>query len=300
MLRVLFLILILFSSISLAQIQDKPKAVKLDDLVGIHGECDLGARLDNLRIELANDPNAKGFIITYQSVNALVFDLERSPMDRRILTQMAFGGIESERVAIIFGGYRKDITSEIWLVPKDAEPPKPTDTLPKPIIPTNSTFQFASRSIVSFEFDEPEEFLSASTRKERDKIAKESEEEDRKNGVEPTTYEDAYNFSKQELEEMKFSWAIDSFGEIIKNQTGSEGTIIFYGDSEYYNIRNVGKHIEQGKKIIAKNTNISPKQINVVYGGYRESLVADFWVIPSNGKSPNPTPEKRQVFDSEQ
>lgn len=86
------------------------------------------ARLDNLAIELQNNPNAQGYIIVYggrtstpTAVSALG---ERS---RHYL--VATRGIDASRVVVINGGYRERPTIQLWIVPPGATPPAATPTI---------------------------------------------------------------------------------------------------------------------------------------------------------------------------
>lgn len=291
--RSLFLILILFGSMAFAQTQEPPKAIKIDEF-GRLGECDLGARLDNLRIELMNNSTAKGIIIVYHGIDAYPSEYNLNQLLRQIKTQMTFRSVDLSKIELIDGGFRKHISAELWIVPQGAEIPKPSETLPKPEIPTDKTFIFAKRNLVYFDFEDPIEFLSGSARKERLKLQKDIDEEDRKNGVESLSFNETSGFTNEEIEEMKFDWAISSFGEILKTQEDSTATIILYGDNKYYSIKNVLKHVEEGKQRIAKESDIPANRINVIYGGYRDMLQAEFWIIPKNGRTPKPIPEKRE------
>ena len=77
--------------------------------------------------------------------------------------------------------------------------------------------------------------------------------------------------------------------------------IIFYADDAYYDIGKVQSHVEDGKRRIAEAAQISPDKIKVVFGGYRNSIETEFWIVPKKGKMPTPTPEERPVeeFESE-
>lgn len=86
------------------------------------------ARLDNLAIELQNNPGATGYIIGYagRRSRAGVGD----QMGTRAIDYLVNRrGISRSRLAYINGGHREDVTYEIWLVPQGAETPRPTPTL---------------------------------------------------------------------------------------------------------------------------------------------------------------------------
>jgi hypothetical protein len=127
----------LFVSVtSLAQTSNKTK--EFDKFGSICCEDEM-ARLDNFAVHLQNEPEAKGYIIFYEGRRYASCNNRRPLMPRRgeaaaraarmkpYLTDAR--GLDPQRVIIINGGYREEWTAELWLVPKGAEPPKPTPTL---------------------------------------------------------------------------------------------------------------------------------------------------------------------------
>ena len=85
------------------------------------------ARLDNLAIELQNNPTARGHVIVYAGRGTRPGTADRlGARARNYLTSTR--GIDAGRLTIVNGGYRERNTYEIWLVPPGAEPPQPTPT----------------------------------------------------------------------------------------------------------------------------------------------------------------------------
>jgi PEGA domain len=83
------------------------------------------ARLDNLAIELQNNPGATGYIIAYAGRRARPGQADR--MNERALRYLTeTRGIGRERLQVINGGARDTNSYELWLVPQGAEPPRPT------------------------------------------------------------------------------------------------------------------------------------------------------------------------------
>ena len=99
------------------------EAQKIDEY-GRIGHCDLTARLDNLAIEVQNNPTAKAFLIGYDPKGE---GRDRAgghlKVARYYLTYVR--GIEASRVAVVHGGGwdGKEVKTELWLVPEGAEPP---------------------------------------------------------------------------------------------------------------------------------------------------------------------------------
>ena len=75
--------------------------------------------------------------------------------------------------------------------------------------------------------------------------------------------------------------------------------IIFYADDAYYDVSKLQNLIEEGRRKIAEAGKISPDKIQVVYGGYREMVQAEFWIVPKKGESPLPKPEERPIEETE-
>ena len=89
---------------------------------------DQKARLDNLAIELQNDPSTRAYIIAYggrMSPAGQVEKLMRRARDY-IVTQR---GIDASRLEVVNGGFREGDSVELWIVPSGAAPPRPTPTV---------------------------------------------------------------------------------------------------------------------------------------------------------------------------
>src|SRR5918998_883527 len=86
------------------------------------------ARLDNLAIELQNNPGATGYVIAYAGRNSRAGEADR--MTRRAAEYLSTTrGISRDRIVVINGGYRESNSFELWLVPQGAEAPRPTPTV---------------------------------------------------------------------------------------------------------------------------------------------------------------------------
>jgi len=89
---------------------------------------DQKARLDNLAIELQNDPTTRAYIIAYGGRKSPVGQVQRL-MSRARDYLIAQRGIDASRLSVINGGFREQDSVELWIVPSGATPPRPT---PKP------------------------------------------------------------------------------------------------------------------------------------------------------------------------
>jgi hypothetical protein len=86
------------------------------------------ARLDNMAIELQNDPGATGYIIAYAGRRSRAGEADH--MGKRAIDYLTTTrGISRDRLVFINGGYRDSNSFELWLVPQGAEAPRPTPTV---------------------------------------------------------------------------------------------------------------------------------------------------------------------------
>lgn len=89
---------------------------------------DQKARLDNLAVELQNDPSTRAYIIAYGGRMSPLGQVEKL-MSRSREYLIAQRGIDASRLVVVNGGFREEDSVEIWLVPSGAAAPKPTPTV---------------------------------------------------------------------------------------------------------------------------------------------------------------------------
>lgn len=290
------------------------KAEKIDEF-GRIGNCDNSARLDNFLVQLLNQPSFTGVIIIYKSVKVLPGN--EFSYERTYRNHFAYRNFDSSRIEIIDGGFREDFATEIWLVPPGASKPQPSESLPKPELPTNKTFLFDVNSVEQRFYDTLEvgifdtntylyEFILPTVKAEREAEQKALEEQWKsEDSEEPQTIEEETEIepekpkTPEEIEEEKFFWTNEKFGEVIKNLKDASGAIIFYADDQVYDIARLQIFIGEGRDKIAKSSGISSAKIRILFGGYRSSVEAEFWIMPKNGAFPTPTPEERPVEEPE-
>lgn len=89
---------------------------------------DQKARLDNLAVELQNDPSTRGYVIAYGGRMSPVGQVEKLMSRAReyLVTQR---GIDASRLVVVNGGFREDDSVELWVVPSGAAAPQPTPTV---------------------------------------------------------------------------------------------------------------------------------------------------------------------------
>ena len=90
---------------------------------------DQKARLDNLAVELQNDPSTRAYIIAYGGRMSPLGQVEVLMSRARdyIVTQR---GIDASRLTVVNGGFREEDSVELWLVPSGAASPRATPTVP--------------------------------------------------------------------------------------------------------------------------------------------------------------------------
>ncbi len=101
------------------------------------------ARLDNLAIELQNNPSLRAYVIFYggRCYSSCMLDYPRHRPRRprkgeaakraaRIKQYLvSTRGLDPERISVNDGGHRESWTAELWIVPGGANPPAPTPTV---------------------------------------------------------------------------------------------------------------------------------------------------------------------------
>lgn len=115
--------LLLVSSFALAQ-TDESRARKFDEFGDIQ-PSDLIARLDNLAIEVQNEPTARAFLIAYRTRRDLPGLSNR--LAHRMKSYMVNSrGVAPERIITVDGGEASCLSQELWIVfPGGAPKPRP-------------------------------------------------------------------------------------------------------------------------------------------------------------------------------
>ena len=82
------------------------------------------ARLDAFAIELQNSPGAQGYVIAYGGRRTR-YGTGRQRGDRAKAYLTTTRGIDASRIVVLDGGQRETGTTELWIVPPGASPPRP-------------------------------------------------------------------------------------------------------------------------------------------------------------------------------
>ena len=89
---------------------------------------DQKARLDNLAVELQNDPSTRAYIIAYGGRMSPTGQVQKL-MSRARDYVVSHRGIDASRLTVVNGGFREEDSVELWLVPSGAAAPQPTPTV---------------------------------------------------------------------------------------------------------------------------------------------------------------------------
>ncbi len=108
-------------------LKETPVSRKFDEYGNIAFN-DEKARLDNFAIELQNNPGAQGYIIAYAGRRARTGEAQ-SRADRAKDYLVNTRQIDSGRIVTVDGGYKEDLTVELWIVPTGANPPTAMPTV---------------------------------------------------------------------------------------------------------------------------------------------------------------------------
>ncbi|HEY0322400.1 MAG TPA: hypothetical protein VGC66_15695 [Pyrinomonadaceae bacterium] len=101
---------------------------RLFDQYGNIAFNDEKARLDNFAIQLQNEPGAQGYIVAYGGRKGRAGEAQ-ARADRAKDYMVNTRGVDPGRLVTVDGGYREDLTVELWIVPTGAVPPTASPTL---------------------------------------------------------------------------------------------------------------------------------------------------------------------------
>ncbi|MGH9968211.1 MAG: PEGA domain-containing protein [Pyrinomonadaceae bacterium] len=89
---------------------------------------DQKARLDNLAVELQNDPSATAYVFAYGGRTSRAGQADRLGSRAREYL-VSERGINTSRIVVINGGFREEDCVELWIVPAGATAPQPRPTV---------------------------------------------------------------------------------------------------------------------------------------------------------------------------
>ncbi len=102
------------------------------DEIGPATNGDIKQRMDSLRSFLNQNPDDSGYLIVYGRPDLKGKDVAKRKL--QLTTIMMFLGVDPKRWKIIDGGFRDEISLEIFVLPAGVPPPMPTPTVAAPMI----------------------------------------------------------------------------------------------------------------------------------------------------------------------
>jgi hypothetical protein len=123
-LKLLFAAILIFHLTPIPGQTSNATARKFDEFGDIQAS-DLIARLDNLAIQLQNEPNTKGFLVVYRTRRDLP-GLSNKYAHRMKSYLTDARGVPAARIVIVDGGVAGCLSQELWIVPPGMAP-KPRD-----------------------------------------------------------------------------------------------------------------------------------------------------------------------------
>ena len=86
------------------------------------------AHLNKFGKQLQNEPESRGYIITYGRRRGRAGEAQAHAHHARSYLVKTYA-INPERIVTVDGGFRTNLEVELWLMPTGAQPPKPTPTV---------------------------------------------------------------------------------------------------------------------------------------------------------------------------
>jgi len=285
----------------------KSKETRLFDEFSKTGECELGARIQNLFIELGNNSGSRGYIIFYRGAEDLpsaqtekVFESQT----KRINLQIDFLRLDKNRIEIVDGGFRKNnsIWNEVWIVPGGGIIPRPGETVEKPKTPTGKTFKTDEGYLENYDalIKTPEEIYEESNTTDEEVSEMTDENTEPETSEIENSDEQTQEVDEEILDEIPpFYWFSDYFAESLKENKDAQGVIIFYTDAEEYDIVKSRQIIEDGLQNLAEKSKVNLNNVKIIYGGYRKENKVEYWIVPKGAKEPQPKKKKKVIKETE-
>jgi len=268
-----------------------PQAILVDEF-GTLGDCDLQARIDALMVELQNNSGSTGYVILYNGVDVLPAFYEAPQYERVISNHLLFRRFDRSRMTIVRGGFMESARTQFWLVPEGATPPEAKATHTAPTIPQDRAFKFDHKYIGNFDGGDDERFVLDSVREaER---AEYTEDLDKDGEVFEIIDELVEEIPEIEEHQLDHDWLSLAFGGFLSLRPEWSGVIFLYADDQRYDIAKLTNRIYSAVNRYEQDGDRIAGRVRVLYGGYRDSLEADFYAVPPGVGDPKPTPAERQ------
>lgn len=242
-------------SVATAQTNPPPPAPTPVDSFGDILLTDWKARLDNFAAELRDTPTSRGYIVVYPEMNKFPgwpFRKANTAMNHLI----TLDGIAPTRLAVVNGGYRDQVTFELWKIAAGAELPITPSDFSLMIAGEKTPIPFDRFPI--FERGDPDSF----------------------------EYEDSASYYPDA------EGLYDTFLSVLKRDPGLRGCVIAY--SARRNKRGADRKLAARVKMaIMKMHSMDVSRIIAIGGGRRKQKLVELWIVPPGSELPKPTPTVR-------
>lgn len=233
--------------------QQSPIAPRIVDTYGDINCEDAMARLDNFAITLSNERDTEGYIVVYAGRNLPGRIFPHLWWPKLYLTQNR--GISEDRVSIVRGSDRDELTAELWIVPKNSPPPQPAS-----VAQTQR-----SESMTSRKFDE--------------------------GWADVSVYKGKLGIWGDGMCPLR-SLSLKEYANALRAEPNARGHFIIYTafDKGPRRARTVARVL---RSEMVKDHKITAGRITTVYGGRREYPTVELWIVPDGAPTPRPSPETR-------
>ncbi|MEJ7575519.1 MAG: hypothetical protein WKF74_00780 [Pyrinomonadaceae bacterium] len=218
------------------------------------------ARIDSLGAELRANPESQAYIIGYKSLRTLPGSSLRHINYVRDLVRSRV--VDDSRVKVIDGGYRENLTIELWIAPNCSSVPSPSQTIAVKAPDAQSSYKFS-------EFRPPL----------------------RKEIVEHPFFEDELVYYSSPV-------LMDGFASMLEKEPSLRGYIIAY-DGQNDRVGTAFKFTETYRAYIYESATIgnpvntvtsTPSRVISLNGGRRKERTIELWLVSSNAPEPKMTP----------
>jgi len=223
---------------SVAPAQTSPETARKFDEFGDIEASDLIARLDNLTVQVQNEPGSKAFLIVYRTKRDLP-GLSNRYAHRMRSYLVNSRGLPAERVVIVDGGVAPCLSQELWVVLPGGAPK-----------PRKDAYDNSYKPDV-YKFDEH----YYQTRK-------------------PDPDEIHYWASAPE----DLTSYLEAFGEALLKDRKLVAYLVAFREADRDNQRVIDRMLRTERNFLIKEFRLDPSRIKIVDGGYREWRTMELWI----------------------
>ena len=196
------------------------------------------ARLDNMAVQIQNEPGSKAFLIVYRTRRDLPGLSNRyAHWMRSYLINSR--GLPSERIVIVDGGVASCLWQELWIVMPGAAPKPREDAYDNSYRPSVYKFDEHYYRIGKSGFDEIIYW--------------------------PSAPEDLLSY-------------LEAFGDTLLKDRKLVGYLVAFREADHDNRSITQRMLRTERNYLIKEFRINPSRIKTIDGGYRSSRTMELWI----------------------